>query len=84
MGFNIRCDDTPEQARKLGFTTKRIVVSCKCNSLNPTKGYEGTSTTRERALIFKEVLENAGIPCTIRIHRGIDIEAGCGQLTERP
>jgi hypothetical protein len=22
----------------------------------------------------------AGIPCTIRIRRGIDIQAGCGQL----
>jgi 23S rRNA (adenine2503-C2)-methyltransferase len=31
-------------------------------------------------MIFKETLEQAGIPCTIRMRRGIDIQAGCGQL----
>jgi 23S rRNA (adenine2503-C2)-methyltransferase len=77
-------NDTPEQARKLGSRLKGLLCHVNAIPLNPTKGYEGTSTTQERALIFKEVLENAGIPCTIRIHRGIDIEAGCGQLTERP
>ena len=34
----------------------------------------------ERAALFKETLEQAGIPCTIRMKRGIDIQAGCGQL----
>ena len=77
-------NDTPEQARKLGSRLKGLLCHVNAIPLNPTKGNKGTSTTRERALIFKEVLENAGIPCTIRIHRGIDIEAGCGQLTERP
>ena len=33
-----------------------------------------------RRQIFKETLEQAGIPCTIRMRRGIDIQAGCGQL----
>ena len=28
----------------------------------------------------QETLEQAGIPCTIRMRRGIDIQAGCGQL----
>ena len=77
-------NDTPEQARKLGSRLKGLLCHVNAIPLNPTKGYKGTSTTRERALIFKGVLEKASIPCTIRIHRGIDIEAGCGQLTERP
>jgi 23S rRNA (adenine2503-C2)-methyltransferase len=34
----------------------------------------------QRAIQFKETLEQAGIPCTIRMRRGIDIAAGCGQL----
>jgi adenine C2-methylase RlmN of 23S rRNA A2503 and tRNA A37 len=29
------------------------------------------------------VLTKANIPCTIRIRRGIDIQAGCGQLASR-
>jgi len=31
-------------------------------------------------LSFQKLLEQAGIPCTIRIRRGIEIQAGCGQL----
>ncbi|HVN17031.1 MAG TPA: hypothetical protein VMT73_14905, partial [Anaerolineales bacterium] len=55
---------------------------CHVNAipLNPTAGYHGQATDRERAAAFKESLEQAGIPCTIRMRRGIDIQAGCGQL----
>ena len=48
--------------------------------LNPTQGYSGRATTRQQALAFKSELENHDIPCTIRLRRGIDIQAGCGQL----
>jgi 23S rRNA (adenine2503-C2)-methyltransferase len=55
---------------------------CHVNAipLNPTRGYKARATTRQRAQRFKESLEQAGIPCTIRMRRGIDIQAGCGQL----
>ncbi len=29
-----------------------------------------------------EILDKAGIPNTLRIRRGIDINAGCGQLKQ--
>ena len=29
---------------------------------------------------FKAILEAGGVPCTVRVRRGIDINAGCGQL----
>jgi 23S rRNA (adenine2503-C2)-methyltransferase len=48
--------------------------------LNPTHRYKGKATTRERALAFQAILEKQNIPCTIRLRRGIDIQAGCGQL----
>jgi hypothetical protein len=32
---------------------------------------------------FITVLENKGISATGRLHRGIDISAGCGQLTQK-
>jgi 23S rRNA (adenine2503-C2)-methyltransferase len=79
-------NDTPEQARKLG---ERLQVLKRGNSalchvnaipLNPTQGYSGKATTRERARAFQAELELLGIPCTIRVRRGIDIQAGCGQL----
>ena len=73
-------NDTPDQARKLGARLRGLLCHVNAIPLNPTDGYEGKATTRERAQKFKEVLEKAGIPCTIRIRRGIDIQAGCGQL----
>jgi 23S rRNA (adenine2503-C2)-methyltransferase len=73
-------NDTPEEARKLAARLKGLLCHVNAIPLNPTKGYEGQATTRERAARFKESLEQAGIPCTIRMRRGIDIQAGCGQL----
>jgi len=76
-------NDTPEQAKKLAILLKGLLCHVNAIPLNPTTGYEGQATTRERADIFKQVLEQNGIPCTIRIRRGIDIQAGCGQLASR-
>lgn len=79
-------NDMPEQAEKLvdllrPFTEGQSVL-CHVNviPLNPTRKYSGKATTRERAQSFKEILEKGGYPCTIRLRRGVDIMAGCGQL----
>jgi adenine C2-methylase RlmN of 23S rRNA A2503 and tRNA A37 len=45
---------------------------------NPTGLYEGSS--RDAIERFKNVLERARIPATVRLTRGRDIEAACGQL----
>jgi 23S rRNA (adenine2503-C2)-methyltransferase len=76
-------NDTPEQAKKLAVLLKGLLCHVNAIPLNPTTGYEGKATTHERAEIFKQVLEQNGIPCTIRMRRGIDIQAGCGQLASR-
>ena len=73
-------NDTPEEARKLAARLKGLLCHVNAIPLNPTHGYKGQATTRERVTQFKETLEQAGIPCTIRMRRGIDIQAGCGQL----
>ena len=73
-------NDTPEQAKKLATKLRKLLCHVNAIPLNPTKDYSGQATTRERAEAFKEILESAGIPCTIRMRRGIDIQAGCGQL----
>ena len=76
-------NDTPEEARKLAALLKGLLCHVNAIPLNPTTGYSGQATTKERAAAFKEVLEQYGIPCTIRMRRGIDIQAGCGQLASR-
>lgn len=73
-------NDTPEQADQLAHRLKGLLCHVNAIPLNPTKEYEGAASSRKRALEFKGELEKAGIPCTIRLRRGIDIAAGCGQL----
>ena len=73
-------NDTPEVARRLASRLRGLMCHVNAIPLNPTTGYSGTATDRPRAIIFKDTLEQAGIPCTIRMRRGIDIQAGCGQL----
>src|SRR5271157_1663813 len=73
-------NDTPEEARKLAARLKGLLCHVNAIPLNPTQGFKGQATTSERATKFKELLEQAGIPCTIRMRRGLDIQAGCGQL----
>eukprot|EP01134_Creolimax_fragrantissima_P001046 CFRG1046T1 len=49
--------------------------------LNPTSGFKGLSSTQTSADSFISTLRSAsGISATIRVKRGIDINAGCGQL----
>jgi 23S rRNA (adenine2503-C2)-methyltransferase len=73
-------NDTPGQAHLLANKLKGILCHVNAIPLNPTQGYSGKATTRERADQFKEALERSGIPCTVRLRRGMDIQAGCGQL----
>jgi 23S rRNA (adenine2503-C2)-methyltransferase len=73
-------NDSPETARRLAALLKGMLCHVNVIPLNPTSKYPGQPTPRARAVAFKDELEKYGIPCTIRIRRGIDIQAGCGQL----
>jgi 23S rRNA (adenine2503-C2)-methyltransferase len=79
-------NDSPDQAHKLAKRLRVFihggVALCHVNiiPLNPTHKFEGEATSKKDARIFQSVLEQSGIPCTIRLRRGIDIQAGCGQL----
>jgi 23S rRNA (adenine2503-C2)-methyltransferase len=73
-------NDTLEQANKLADLLHGLLCHVNIIPLNPTNGYAGKSTTMQRARIFQGELDRKGISCTIRVRRGIDIQAGCGQL----
>ncbi|HUP27355.1 MAG TPA: hypothetical protein VM409_02895, partial [Chloroflexia bacterium] len=38
------------------------------------------ATPREQVFAFQRIVEEAGISTTVRIERGVDIAAACGQL----
>ena len=58
---------------------RRAVIQGEPDSVQPDGGkYDGSS--RETIERFKSVLARARIPATVRLTRGRDIEAACGQL----
>jgi 23S rRNA (adenine2503-C2)-methyltransferase len=79
---NDSTDQAQLLAKRLAPFLQGNLSHCHVNliPLNPTSGYSGESTSQGRAREFQKVLESKDIPCTIRLRRGIDIHAGCGQL----
>jgi 23S rRNA (adenine2503-C2)-methyltransferase len=71
-------NDTPEHARELVELLGDSVFKVNLIPYNPTGMYDGSS--RERIAAFKAVLDAARLPSTVRLTRGRDIAAACGQL----
>jgi 23S rRNA (adenine2503-C2)-methyltransferase len=71
-------NDSPADAHALATAIDSASFKVNLIPYNPTGMYEGSS--REAIERFKIVLERARIPATVRLTRGRDIEAACGQL----
>jgi 23S rRNA (adenine2503-C2)-methyltransferase len=71
-------NDSPEDARRLAGLLGRHEFKVNLIPYNPTGRYDGSS--RERIAAFKTALDRARVPSTVRLTRGRDIEAACGQL----
>jgi 23S rRNA (adenine2503-C2)-methyltransferase len=71
-------NDSPAHAQELADLLDRSVFKVNLIPYNPTGMYEGSS--RDRIAAFKAVLNAARLPSTVRLTRGRDIAAACGQL----
>jgi 23S rRNA (adenine2503-C2)-methyltransferase len=71
-------NDSPEHARELAEVLDRGIFKVNLIPYNPTGMFEGSS--RRAINAFKHVLDRARIPATVRLTRGRDIAAACGQL----
>jgi 23S rRNA (adenine2503-C2)-methyltransferase len=71
-------NDSVEHARELAALLDRRVFKVNLIPYNPTGIYDGSS--RDRIATFKQVLDEARLPSTVRLTRGRDIAAACGQL----
>jgi 23S rRNA (adenine2503-C2)-methyltransferase len=76
-------NDSVEQARRLAVLLEGLLCHVNLIPLNPTPGVALQPSPREQVDAFRNELEWAGIAATVRMRRGIDIEAGCGQLRRR-
>ena len=71
-------NDSPAAARALAALLDPRTFKVNLIPYNPTGMFEGSS--REAIESFRRELERARIPATVRLTRGRDIEAACGQL----
>lgn len=76
-------NDSIAQAHELGRLLKGLMCHVNVIPLNPTAGFEGAPTAAPAAAQFIDILGHYGIPGTVRVRRGIDIDAGCGQLKSK-
>ena len=73
-------NDTRAHAERLVRLLAGIPGHVNLIPLNQTRGYDGHESAAAAADAFRAAVQAAGMPCTIRQRRGIDVAAGCGQL----
>ena len=71
-------NDSVAQAEELAQALDANAFKVNLIPYNPTGRYQGSS--REAIGAFKAVLERRHVPATVRLTRGREIEAACGQL----
>jgi 23S rRNA (adenine2503-C2)-methyltransferase len=71
-------NDSPRHARELAAVLDPAAFKVNLIPYNPTGMYAGSS--REAIAAFKSVLDHVRLPSTVRLTRGRDIAAACGQL----
>lgn len=73
-------NDTAAEAHQLGRLLSGLLCHVNIIPLNPTRGFGGAPSHTAPVEGFRRILRGYGIESTVRVRRGIDIEAGCGQL----
>ena len=71
-------NDLPEHARELAALLDPRVYKVNLIPYNPTGAYDGSSP--ERIERFRAILAEHRLTATVRLTRGRDIDAACGQL----
>jgi 23S rRNA (adenine2503-C2)-methyltransferase len=79
-GVNDRGSDAGELAEFAGPLGAHVNLI----PLNPTPGYPVVGSSREHVRRFRDQLVTLGVNATIRVTRGAEIDAACGQLAAAP
>jgi 23S rRNA (adenine2503-C2)-methyltransferase len=76
-------NDSIVQAQSLAALIQGMNCHVNLISANQTTNQKMQPSPRNKVLTFQQELKNCGINCTLRLSRGQDIDAGCGQLRSR-
>lgn len=74
-------NDNIETAKNLVNYLKGLKCNINFIIYNPCKGDNFKRPNKNDVMKFKYIVESAGYKATIRLERGLDIDAACGQLT---
>jgi 23S rRNA (adenine2503-C2)-methyltransferase len=72
-------NDSPEIAKELAILLKGNGSHVNLIPINPTSG-NFKRPSEKSILEFEQILSNAGVNCTVRVEKGTEISAACGQL----
>ena len=72
-------NDSPKIAKELSSLLQGNGSHVNLIPINPTAG-DFKRPSQESVLEFEQILSNAGVNCTVRVEKGTEISAACGQL----
>jgi len=75
-------NDSTQHAEQLADLLVGLLCHVNLIPLNPIPNSPYQPSTQEDAARFQQILEAGGIATTVRLRRGIEINAGCGQLRQ--
>jgi 23S rRNA (adenine2503-C2)-methyltransferase len=73
-------NDSLEQAAILARHARRLQAKVNLIPYNTVDGLDWIRPSDTRCRAFRDVLKNAGVSATLRLEKGHDIDAACGQL----
>lgn len=76
-------NDSLNHANELASLLRGRLAHVNLIPYNPSPGLPFKPTSPERAKAFCERVAERGVPCTLRIEKGGDILAACGQLAHK-
>lgn len=76
-------NDTLEDAKKLAYSISKLKSNVNLIVYNQNEYSQYKKPLKENVMRFKYILEASGKKVTIRLERGGDIDAACGQLSSK-
>jgi 23S rRNA (adenine2503-C2)-methyltransferase len=73
-------NDQADDAAELAQFARPLGAHVNLIPLNPTPGYAVRGSSAQRVRYFRDQLEVLGVNATVRMTRGAEIDAACGQL----
>lgn len=76
-------NDSRQQATRLASLLNGLHCHVNLIPLNAIPNSPWQASSKERVRVFQQELSRFGVNSTVRLRKGIEIEAGCGQLRSR-